>query len=337
MARATVLLMAERKLLTPSQAKEVEEHLFSTLRQQAGRSVPMPLPRTDFWDNVGLLLDTIEMEIHDVYRSVGPSLKLQTLQKRQANIRRTASELARKRIVAMVQHSASIALRAEGGIQGQDLPNLDWSRHDPSEREFYANASEQLNKFKHSVNWNGMQMGLAIEEITESLTAASGTTQLDSYAKQEGGLTGSGPPLIALEDNDEPLPEMEIDEEDILAKTDEFPELGVSLANVERTTKDTQHVESHAATMELAPSKKKVEMDFDAWAEAEIANDTNEKDALDMEVEDDLLRIRILKTIEEPVVTSDGEIELSAGDVLFLDRMTADYLVEAGFAEVANL
>jgi len=44
-----------------------------------------------------------------------------------------------------------------------------------------------------------------------------------------------------------------------------------------------------------------------------------------------------LKTIEEPVVTSDGEIELSAGDVLFLDRMTADYLVEAGFAEVANL
>ena len=237
----------------------------------------------------------------------------------------------------MVQHSASIALRAEGGIQGQDLPNLDWSRHDPSEREFYANASEQLNKFKHSVNWNGMQMGLAIEEITESLTAASGTTQLDSYAKQEGGLTGSGPPLIALEDNDEPLPEMEIDEEDILAKTDEFPELGASLANVERTAKDTRHVESHAATMELAPSKKKVEMDFDAWAEAEIANDANEKDAPDMEVEDDLLRIRILKTIEEPVVTSDGEIELSAGDVLFLDRMTADYLVEAGFAEVANL
>lgn len=297
----------------------------------------MPLPRTDFWDNVGLLLDTIEMEIHDVYRSVGPSLKLQTLQKRQANIRRTASELARKRIVAMVQHSASIALRAEGGIQGQDLPNLDWSRHDPSEREFYANASEQLNKFKHSVNWNGMQMGLAIEEITESLTAASGTTQLDSYAKQEGGLTGSGPPLIALEDNDEPLPEMEIDEEDILAKTDEFPELGASLANVERTAKDTRHVESHAATMELAPSKKKVEMDFDAWAEAEIANDANEKDAPDMEVADDLLRIRILKTIEEPVVTSDGEIELSAGDVLFLDGMTADYLVEAGFAEVANL
>lgn len=337
MGRATVLLMAERKLLTPSQAKEVEEHLFSTLRQQAGRSVPIPLPRVDFWDNVGLLLDTIEMEIHDVYRSVGPSLKLQTLQKRQANIRRTASELARKRIVAMVQHSASIALRAEGGLQGQDLPNLDWSRHDPSEREFYANASEQLNKFKHSVNWNGMQIGLAIEEITQTLTAASGTTQLDSYAKQDGGLTGSGPPLIALEDDNEPLPEREIDEEEILAKTDEFPELGASLTNVEQIAKDIQHVGSHAAAMELAPSKKKVEMDFDAWAEAEIANNGNEQDALDMEVEDDLLRIRILKTIEEPVVTSEGEIELSAGDVLFLDRMTSDYLVEAGFAEVANL
>ena len=86
--------MAERTLLNPSQAKEVEEQLFSTLRQQVGRSVPMPLPRTDFWKKVGELLDTVEMEIHETYKSVGPSLKMQTLQKRQANIRRTASELA---------------------------------------------------------------------------------------------------------------------------------------------------------------------------------------------------------------------------------------------------
>ena len=58
--------MAERTFLNPSQAKEIEEQLFSTLRQQAGRSVPMPLPRSDFWTKVGQLLDTIEMEIHEV-------------------------------------------------------------------------------------------------------------------------------------------------------------------------------------------------------------------------------------------------------------------------------
>ncbi len=337
MARATVLFMAERKLLSPAQAKEVEEHLFSTLRQQAGRSVPMPLPRTEFWDNIGLLLDTIEMEIHEVYRTVGPSLKLQTLQKRQANIRRTASELARKRIVALVQHSASIALRSEGGTKGQDLASLDWSRHDPSEREFYANATEQLNKFKHSVNWNGIQMGLAIEELTDSLTVAPGTTQLDSYTDQKGGLTGSGPPLIALEDNEEPLSDPEIDEEEILAKTDEFPELGASVERIENNPVENSDVETHAATMELAPSKKKKEMDFDAWAESEIADTETHSEASESESQGDLLRVRILKTMDEPIITSDGEIELGAGDVLFLDRMTADYLIESGFAEDATI
>ena len=146
MSRATMRIMAERTFLNPTQAKEIEEQLFSTLRQQVGRSVPMPLPRTDFWTKVGQLLDTIEMEIHEVYKTVGPSLKMQTMQKRQANIRRTASELARKRMVAMMQHSASVALRTEGS-QGQDLAAMDWSRHDPAEREFYSNATEQLNKF----------------------------------------------------------------------------------------------------------------------------------------------------------------------------------------------
>ncbi len=185
----------------------------------------MPLPRSDFWEKIGQLLDTVEMEIHDVYKNIGPSLKMQTMQKRQANIRRTASELARKRMVAMVQHSASMALRTEGGGQGQDLASLDWTRHDPAEREFYANATEQLNKFKQTVNWNGMQMGIAAEELLEEIRMAAGTTQLDSFVPESGGLTGQGPPTIALEDDSEPLPDSESDEEDLLAKADEFPEL----------------------------------------------------------------------------------------------------------------
>ena len=39
-------------------------------------------------------------------------MRLQNLQKRQTNIRRIASELARKRMVAMMQHAASQALRS---------------------------------------------------------------------------------------------------------------------------------------------------------------------------------------------------------------------------------
>ncbi len=52
--------MSERVILNIAQAREVEEQLFATLRQQATRSVPVPLPRRDFWEKVGHLLDTVE-------------------------------------------------------------------------------------------------------------------------------------------------------------------------------------------------------------------------------------------------------------------------------------
>ena len=332
--------MAERTLLNPSQAKEVEEQLFSTLRQQVGRSVPMPLPRGDFWKKVSQLLDTVEMEIHEVYKTVGPSLKMQTLQKRQANIRRTASELARKRMVALMQHSASMALRTEGGSQGQDLAAMDWSRHDPAEREFYANATEQLNKFKQAVNWNNMQMGIASEELNDDLRMAPGTTQLDSFVPGTGGLTGQGPPKIAIEENNAPLEEYHEDEEEHLAKSEEFPELAGKQPIEEIPIHKPSTGESHAAAMELAPSKKKEEMDFDAWANVDAASSEVEEplneEELDIE-EGNLLRIRILESLDEPIITIDGEITLGVGDVLFLDEMTANYLVESGVAEIATL
>tara|TARA_B100000614_G_scaffold214835_1_gene198930 strand:- start:1525 stop:2520 length:996 start_codon:yes stop_codon:yes gene_type:complete len=331
--------MAERTFLNPSQAKEIEEQLFSTLRQQVGRSVPMPLPRTDFWSKVGQLLDTIEMEIHEVYKTVGPSLKMQTMQKRQANIRRTASELARKRMVAMMQHSASMALRTEGS-QGQDLAAMDWSRHDPAEREFYSNATEQLNKFKQTVNWNSMQRGIAAEGLLDEPVLAAGTTQLDSFVPESGGLTGQGPPTIALEDNSEPLPEAEDDEEELLAKAEEFPELVGSQPVTEPTIEDMEIGQNHAAAMELAPSKKKEEMDFEAWAAAEAESEPQievvEEEDL-QPVQGELLRIRVIQAMDEPIITIDGEITLGAGDVLFLDEMTANYLVDSGVAELAEL
>ena len=333
--------MDERTLLNPSQAKEVEEQLFSTLRQQVGRSVPMPLPRGDFWKRVGQLLDTVEMEIHEVYKTVGPSLKMQTLQKRQANIRRTASELARKRMVAMVQHSASVALRSEGGSSGQDLAGMDWSRHDPAEREFYANATEQLNKFKLAVNWNNMQRGVAAEELSKEVKMAPGTTQLDSFVPNSGGLTGQGPPVIALEDDNEPINEIDDDEEDLLARADEFPELAGTKPVMESPlVSETPSSENHAAAMELAPSKKKQEMDFDAWAAAETDEQQDAEITDDVDIEpqnEELLRIKIIQSLDEPIITIDGEITLGVGDVLFLDEMTANYLVESGVAEIATL
>ena len=169
---------------------------------------------------------------------------------------------------------------------------------------------------------------------------APGTTQLDSFVPESGGLTGQGPPTIALEDDSEPISEIEHDEEDLLAKADEFPELAGSQP-VSETPEMTETTpgESHAAAMELAPSKKKEDMDFEAWAAADAVTEEPveiTEDDLDTPQEE-LLRIRVIQSLDEPIITIDGEITLGAGDVLFLDETTANYLVDSGVAEIATL
>ena len=123
----------------------------------------------------------------------------------------------------------------------------------------------------------------------------------------------------------------------MLATAEEFPELaGAVPVSEERKPVEIQSKENHAAAMELAPSKKAKEMDFDAWAEAETG--AKEEDVSEIESDEgDLMRIRILQSMDEPIITIDGEITLGAGDVLFLDDMTANYLIESGIAEIATL
>ena len=84
-------------------AKEVEEQIFATFRLQCERHLPVDLPFPQFWQNVAQLFDNIEREIRTQYSNGGPDLKLQNLQKRQANLRRVANDLARRRLVAMMQ------------------------------------------------------------------------------------------------------------------------------------------------------------------------------------------------------------------------------------------
>ena len=45
--------MAEDGFLDKAQAREIEEELFATRRQQASRHMPVPLPRQNFWEMVG--------------------------------------------------------------------------------------------------------------------------------------------------------------------------------------------------------------------------------------------------------------------------------------------
>ena len=62
----------------------------------------------------------------------------------------------------------------------------------------------------------------------------------------------------------------------MLAKADEFPELAGAQPIEEVEKQEISTIENHAAAMELAaPSKKKEEMDFAAWAAADAASESN--------------------------------------------------------------
>ena len=81
-------------------------------------------------------------------------------------------------------------------------------------------------------------------------------------------------------------------------------------------------------------------MDFEAWAAVESVSQpvvVVVEEVILEPVQGELLRIRVIQSLEEPIITIDGEITLGAGDVLFLDEMTANYLVDSGVAEIATL
>ena len=76
---------------------------------------------------------------------------------------------------------------------------------------------------------------------------------------------------------------------------------------------------------------------------AMIAAMNTARDSVNDTIEEELdepgtmLRIRVLQSMDEPVITMDGELALEAGDVHFLEENMANYLVDAGVAEIAEL
>ena len=335
--------------LDSAQSREVEEQLFATHRLQANRHVPVPLPRQDFWKTVHQLLKKLDSEIQTMMQKGMTGMRLQNLQKRQANIRLIASELARKRLVAMMQHVSSQSLRtsAQSGIS-QDLPALDWQRHDPAEKAIYHMMQVQIDRFKMEVDWNSMQNGIAGEILTQQPIHAPGTMQLDSFVGSN--LTGNAPPDLAFEDNEPPIDALEsvADEEERMVN-EEWPDLDEYIhadlddsavpksldSSDEKVEKSSS--KKHAAALELAPSKKpqsSIEpFEFDPLSE------TPEKlEVKNSATKEGLHRIRVLVSSPEPVATKSGEeLVLEEGDIQFVDGETAEWLIDSGIAESATL
>jgi hypothetical protein len=87
------------------------------------------------------------------------------------------------------------------------------------------------------------------------------------------------------------------------------------------------------AAMELAPSKTKTSK-ITEFAEVvpEKIEDSQEPE------KDGMIRIRILQSLPDAVMLGDGvELILEEDDIHFIDKDTADWLVESGVAEIENL
>ena len=295
---------------------------------------------------VRALLSSLDVEIQDMVRKGSTDMRLQNLQKRQTNIRRIASELARKRMVAMMQHVASQELRS--GVNpslAHELPSIDWQRHDPAEKAFYHALQMNVDRFKKEIDWQGMQQGLLGEVLGAPRTHAPGTMQLDAFV-DDGKITSQPPPDLAFEDPLEPLPSVEEDveerwmdeapwvDEEAYLLADMAQRDGEAPANVVENNKASTGAK-HGAAMELAPSKEPIETIQDEPLPPE---QPAEEKASVPERDDENIRVRILETMPEPVMDSAGEpLSLEAGDVHFLDEETAAWLVDAGVAERAEL
>ena len=340
--------MAEDGFLDKAQAREIEEELFATRRQQASRHMPVPLPRQNFWEMVGKLLAGIDAEIQDMIMNGTTGLRLQNAQKRQANIRRIASELSRKRLVTMMQYLASQSLRTDSQLgTNQDLPPMDWARHDPAEKAFYTGIVTQMDRFKKLIDWDSMQKGILAEGMTERKKHSRGTMQLDSFIENPAGLTGQSPPELIIDDEE---PEIELvdsqyDEEDRIY-SEEWPDIDEYVkSGLDTPSEDAKpeqksaekSADKHMAAMELAPAKKQSKLIIEETPDLS-ASEVGEETPPPEKTEQAMVRIRIVQSLPEPIVLGDGvEIMLEEDDIHFIDKDTADWLVESGVAEVENI
>ena len=322
--------MASKRFLTDEQAHEIEEQLFSTNRLQSDRKLPVPLPRPDFWQMIRKLLADLDLEIQELLRKGSRDMRLQNRQRKQSNIRRIASDLARRRMVAMMQYVASQSIRSTDLREDvHALPPMDWQRHDPAEKAFFLAIQNEIDRFKKEIDWLSIQQGIEGEIFLDeqASTVARGTMQLDAYMEQGKQLTNQPPPVLAFEDHEPEIIEFDVDEEDRILEEPEWPEFNEY--DIEETQQRTEmNVESKAS--QIAPELA-----------ASVSSKGIPESVQEPVVEphhDDVVRIRILESSDDPIMDEHGnEIELQVGDVHMLDADTAQWLIDTGLAENAQL
>ena len=207
--------------LTKQQLIVVEKALFELTRQQkSSPNVPKEITIPNFWSSIRQLLTNLENELAETIRDEGMNAKTQ-LQSRRLGVARTSvSDLTRLRMNAFAQHAIlSNLVKVPNGKQNQ-VPPLNWQRHDPSERIYYTSIERLVEKYKKDVSWDGMLHGGKPEIMNRSNLGGNAIlTEFNDSEEVETKQTISAP-VSPQEIWNEP----ELDEEDRIRQMDEFPE-----------------------------------------------------------------------------------------------------------------
>jgi arginyl-tRNA synthetase len=120
---------------------------------------------------------------------------------------------------------------------------------------------------------------------------------------------------------------------DEYVKSDLVDDVNKPSTIAEPSTTSTSGDEKHMAAMELAPSKIKPNKVTEFVEEiAEKIEDKQESEKGEM------VRIKIIQSLPDAVMLGDGvELVLEEDDIHFIDKDTADWLIESGVAEIENL
>jgi hypothetical protein len=275
---------------------EVEKAIFEVSRKQKTQTIPVDLPRENFWSAVRQLLYHLDTECSETIRKEGGQTTKSQLQSRRLNTLRTCiNDTTRLRLNAFAQHAIlSNLIKAQTitlGVSGS-LHKIDWRRHDPAERKFYNGMINFTEKYKMDVQWEGLLNGP--DNIIEEIQVSTSHINLKEFNEDQEVIDNEELiPIKDVEINKE-WEEPEYDDEDRIREIEKFP-----------------YQISHM------PPKDEI---------LEIKNSSMS----------DLRRIKIIKDLNDPIIAEDGtELLLNAGDIESCSALIADTLIAAGLAEPA--
>ena len=271
----------------------VEKAIFEVSRKQKSQTIPVDLPRENFWSAVRQLLYHLDTECSETIRKEGGHTTKSQLQTRRLNVLRTCvNDITRLRMNAFAQHAIlSNLVKTGDGVSAftGNIKKIDWSRHDPAERKFYRGILDYTDKYKLDVQWDGLLKG--VESIIEEVQISTGHKSLEEFNEDKDEDI-----VIKIPEIKEDWEDPEYDEEDRIREIEDFP-----------------YQVSH-----IAPDQENI-----------ISGKNNSSN---------LRRIKILKDLNDPIITEDGtEILLIAGDIESCPALIADTLIAAGLAESAPI